>query len=134
MRTESVIIQATYEEIRRPSEVLRSLFRNIHISEEITNGCELALHELLTNLVDHSYEGDGRQTINVKVTYHPTWVLLETVDTGTPMQLGLHHVRMPDPTDLAEGGYGLAIIQSLMDEVRYRYENGRNIWQLVKYI
>lgn len=134
MKTESVTVQATYEEIRRPSEVLRSLFKDSQVEEEITNGCELALHELLTNLVDHSYEGDESQSIKVKVTYHPTWILLETVDSGVPMPIGLESISMPDPTDLAEGGYGLAIIQGLMDEVRYRYENGRNIWQLVKYI
>ena len=134
MQTESITVHATYDDIRRPSELLRRLFNSNRVSEEITNGCELALHELLTNLVDHSYEADGSQLILVKVTCSQAWILLETRDTGAPMTLELDQVRMPEPSELAEGGYGVAIIRTLMDEVKYGFENGTNIWQLKKYV
>ena len=133
MRTESLTVRATYEEIRRPSAILQHLFTQMHVAEEVRGSCELALHELLTNLVDHAYAGDGSRSIKVKMSCDRTRVLLETMDTGTPPSVKLDQVSMPNPTDLAEGGYGLAIIQQLMDEVRYQSEHGRNIWQLVKY-
>lgn len=132
MNSESVTVHATYQDIRLPSERLRKLLSFHRVAEEIINSCELALHELLTNLVDHAYEGDGSKLITVNLAYEKQQIHIQTQDTGRVTHVDLNATVMPDPTQLQEGGYGLAIITSLMDEVRYTSEQGRNIWRLVK--
>jgi serine/threonine-protein kinase RsbW len=133
MRSEKIIIPATYKDIRIPAERLRVLLNNAGQTEDVINGCELALQELLTNLIDHAYGGDAGGLITVSISCAADQILIETNDNGNPAKVDLNKVEMPDPTELAEGGYGLAIIRSLMDEVNYKIKNGMNTWQLIKY-
>ena len=132
MNSESITVHATYHDIRLPSEHLRQLLSIHKVAEEIINSCELALHELLTNLVDHAYEGDGNKLITVELAYDTQQIHIQTQDTGRVAHVDLNATVMPDPTQLQEGGYGIAIITSLMDEVRYTSDQGRNTWSLLK--
>ncbi len=134
MRSEPIIVPATYKDIRIPAERLRAVMLADLLPEDVILECELALQELLTNLVDHAYGGDAVRTITINLACDATRMLIETRDTGKPASVDLEKAVMPDPTDLAEGGYGLAIIKSLVDEVNYKTENGINIWQLIKYL
>lgn len=134
MQSESINIRSTYKEIRLPSERLRVLLASNQVTEEVINGCELALHELLTNLVDHAYEGNENGNITVNITCDTEFVTIETRDEGKPANIDMAGVTMPDPTELAEGGYGMAIIQMLMDDVKYKFEDSKNVWRLIKRI
>ncbi|MEI7845983.1 MAG: ATP-binding protein, partial [Chloroflexota bacterium] len=71
--------------------------------------------------------------IRVSLSFESSSIVMETRDLGKPAQVDLSEVSMPDPLDLAEGGYGLAIINSLMDELHYHTENGQNIWRMTKF-
>lgn len=133
-RTKQFLIPATFEDIRIPAEYLRALLVKAALDESIINGCELAVQEHLTNLVEHAYVGNSDNTITINITCDENQVMIETIDKGKPVNVDLSKVKMPDPMDLAEGGYGLAIIQSLMDDVTYNTNNGRNTWQLIKFI
>ena len=132
MKSASITVHATYQELRLPAERLRTLLSINNVAEDVINGCELALQELLTNLVDHAYHGNAEGLITVNVSFDGNTVLIETHDNGITPQIDLDQVSMPDPEDLAEGGYGMAIIQSIMDDVRYKTENASNVWQLFK--
>ena len=130
--TNTFTIQSNYEEVQKADEKLRATLTQAQISETIINTCELALHELLTNLVDHAYHQSPDGQITVRLRVDTTSIEMETRDQGEPAHIDLSEISMPDPLDLLEGGYGLAIIQSLMDELQYHYENGQNIWRLKK--
>jgi serine phosphatase RsbU (regulator of sigma subunit)/anti-sigma regulatory factor (Ser/Thr protein kinase) len=134
MPNEKVTVNANYKDIRIPSEKLRAMLKRANVSEDITGLCELALHELLTNLVDHAYEGVSNGLIEVQLSCTSDSIIMQTQDSGTPANVNLDRVHMPDPADLAEGGYGMAIIRSLMDDVKYRTSQGKNIWQLIKHL
>lgn len=126
-------IQATYASVRAADEALRALLNAAQTPEETSSACELAFHELLTNLVDHAYPGQPHREIQVHIQISDQKIQMETRDEGTPAHLNMDEIAMPDPEALAEGGYGLAIIQTLMDEMKYFTKNGQNTWQLVKY-
>jgi sigma-B regulation protein RsbU (phosphoserine phosphatase) len=132
MNSESITIHANYQDIRLPAARLRQLLSAHRIPEETINRCELALHELLTNLVEHAYEGDDNKLITVNLDCQASHIQIETQDTGRATNVNLSQAVMPDPMELQEGGYGLAIIISTMDEVNYKSEAGRNTWNLIK--
>jgi serine/threonine-protein kinase RsbW len=133
MHTDSLTIFATYGMLRVPAKRLREILSSTKVSEDFVNGCELALQELLTNLVEHACENDAAKTILVSFTLESNMLIIQTEDTGMRANVNLESVEMPDPTELAEGGYGMALIKMIMDEVKYTTENGRNIWQLTKH-
>jgi sigma-B regulation protein RsbU (phosphoserine phosphatase) len=132
MFNESLTVRANYEEIRQPCERLRLNLRQAGVSEEIAGQCELALQELLTNLVDHAYEGNPNGQVAVRMAGNRGQIFIQTEDTGAPANIKLEDVHMPAPEDLAEGGYGMAIIRSLMDDIRYETAQEKNVWTLVK--
>jgi anti-sigma regulatory factor (Ser/Thr protein kinase) len=132
MPVESLVIPATYAALRVPAERMRKMLLAARTPEAIIGECELALQELLTNLVDHAYRGDDRKMITVKFLLEPHALTIETVDHGIANRLNMEQVSMPDPADLAEGGYGMALIKALMDEVHYETTGRQNIWRLVR--
>ncbi|MBK9208669.1 MAG: ATP-binding protein [Anaerolineales bacterium] len=72
--------------------------------------------------------------IEVRLQVDGKRLIIETRDSGIPANIKLESVAMPDPLELQVGGYGMAIIQALMDEVQHQYKNEKNLWTLTKKI
>ncbi len=128
----NLTISAQYEQLRLPAAALRELGTRAGAPEEIIGLCELALQELLTNLVDHAYGKGLAGQIHINIRVEPAHIQIKTEDSGQPAQINLDSVSMPDPGALMEGGYGMAIIKNLMDDVSYRRENDLNTWVLTR--
>ena len=127
---ENFRISASYLQLRTAAQHLRSLFEQSGVAEEMIGSCELVLQELLTNIVDHAYEGDASQSIEIHLSLKRERLIIETADTGFAANVDLDAVAMPDPLDFQEGGYGIAIIKTLADEISYRREGDQNLWKL----
>jgi anti-sigma regulatory factor (Ser/Thr protein kinase) len=126
-------LPATYLDIRSAGEALRGLLDQARMQKDLISSCELAVQELLTNIIDHAYQGDARQVITVHLQVEGSQLLIETEDHGASVEgLNMTGVSMPDPCDFQENGYGLAIVSLLMDEVTCRREAGKNMWRLTK--
>lgn len=92
---------------------------------------QLAVSELVTNIVLHSYDGieDGVVWFEVKIENNR--VVLDIYDTGAAFTPG--EPRVPDADALLEGGYGLYLIQQSVDVMQSTREaDGRNHWHLEK--
>lgn len=103
-------------------------------SEKISE-IELALEEVLVNIIKHAYkecgiDGDIEITCNIDDAGS---LFIEIADSGTPFDI--FSAREPDIfADIDErqiGGLGIFFVKKLMDDVRYRRENDRNILTLV---
>jgi len=93
---------------------------------------ELAVSEVLTNIVQHAYGGRGKcGEIRGEFRLEADRIQVDAYDDGAPFELAA--VPAPDPHRPREGGYGVHIIRQLMDEVDYwpSTEAG-NHWRLVK--
>lgn len=133
MKTETVTVNANYKDICIPCEQLRALLVNARVTIGNVNLCELALRELLTNLVEIAYENNPAGEIKVNLVYSPSRVVMETQDTGKPVKVELSKVTSsPDSLNVKENSYGVAIIKTLVDEVSYSSRRGTNTWKLVK--
>ncbi len=126
-------VNADFEQLRSPADTLRKLCNQSGVPERIQGEVELVLQELLTNLVEHAYENNPNGVIKIHFEVDSTNISIQSEDAGLEAAFNLDEVKMPDPLSLAEGGYGMAIIKSLMDDVSYRRLNGTNIWKLKKH-
>jgi anti-sigma regulatory factor (Ser/Thr protein kinase) len=72
--------------------------------------------------------------IDIRLRVEGQRFIIETKDTGVFANIKLEPVSMPDPLELQVGGYGMAIIQALMDDVHYQYSDSKNMWTLTKKI
>lgn len=96
------------------------------------NHIELCAEEAIVNICNYAYpEGNGE--VEVRCKDDDDLFVIEIVDSGIPFDVtGL---AQPDTTaPLSErqiGGLGIFFMKKMMDDVRYRRENDRNILSLV---
>jgi serine/threonine-protein kinase RsbW len=110
--------------------------KKVGFDSEDINKIELAVDEACTNVIEHAYKHDNTKAIDiaVKLDYHKFTVIV--TDRGETFDV--HDIEMPDmETYLAElrvGGLGIYLIKTLMDEVDYIHEKGKNEVKMVKYL
>lgn len=100
--------------------------------DELIYNIQLAIHEACTNIVNHSYDDDtGYIDIIMTLSYDPRWFVVELHDQGDN-SFDLSEAAKPSLDEAQIHGYGLYIIQELMDDTLYVPEPGNNYWRLVK--
>lgn len=93
---------------------------------------QLAVSELVTNIVTHGYDGGESGDIEFAATWDTRRVVVDVYDTGQPFTAP-NAAALPDPDALQEGGYGLFLIAQTMDVVTHaRGADNRNHWHLEK--
>lgn len=97
----------------------------------------LAIDEALANVIKHAYNGQPDQPIIV--SFKPTHaadgrsgIIVEVRDHGR--QVDPSTIRSRDLDDVRQGGLGVHIIRTLMDECEYLCQpNGGMLLRMVKY-
>ncbi len=101
-------------------------------SQEYAYEWELACSEIVTNIIEHAYGSQGGE-IQAEVHLLKSGLQLDLYDQGEPFDYV--QLQIIDNGTLQEGGYGLEIVQQIMDEVHYQPATDQgNHWRLVKYI
>lgn len=95
----------------------------------------IAVEEIYINIASYAYNPDvGAAT--VRCIEAPDKVIIEFIDSGKPYN-PLER-EDPDVSKSAEergvGGLGVFMVKQLMDNIGYRYENGKNILIIEKNI
>lgn len=95
----------------------------------------VAIDELYSNIVKYGY-GDTPGPISVRIIIRDNVVYLRFEDEGIPYNPITK--EDPDVTLSAEergiGGLGIYMVKKTMDDVKYKYENGKNILTIQKRI
>jgi serine/threonine-protein kinase RsbW len=108
-----------------------TLFEDAGASEEDLTAIELALAEVLNNVVEHAYEDIGEGEMDLCIDVQPPDVYIRVLDSGIPMPKGrLPLGKAADTSRPAfeqdEGGYGLFMIRQLARKLRYARNGDRN--------
>ena len=131
-----VLSDGSLEAISPISQIVRAL-AEVELGSEAAGDIELALVEAVTNIIRHGSDSDVGM-IRIEVSVATDSVDLRIFDWGQPIpsaslaQAGGSRFDF-DPADLEalpEGGMGLMIISSVMDEVTYNSDEGQNLLTL----
>ncbi len=102
------------------------------MTEQAVNELRLAVSEAVANVIEHGYRGEPDHAIALHLDVDDTKLVLTIHDDGEPF--ALEGYEPPDFDEPREGGYGVFLIRSLMDEVRYETPaGGGTTLTLVKY-
>jgi serine/threonine-protein kinase RsbW len=93
---------------------------------------QLAVQETCANIVDHAYDAADAGRISIELVLHADLrqLAIEIYDTGRAFDPSL--AREPDLDNAQVRGYGLFLMNKLMDSVVYERLPGRNHWHLAK--
>lgn len=126
-------LHATPDEVMRAVEALREFGRHCGISEKDLFGVALALEECGSNIVDHAFLRDARQTFRVAIEHTDGAIVVELRDRGAAFDPTTAAARPPLINGSHEiGGWGLQLVRRFVDEISYRREAGENVLRLSK--
>ena len=99
------------------------------------NQIDVAIDEVFANIASYAYEGrEGDATVRMEYDEASETVFLTFIDEGMPYDPS--KTAEPDITLSAEerdvGGLGVFIVRKIMDDLKYRYEDNRNILEISK--
>ena len=127
------LVRAGYEELPELVAAVEALGERDGWSGELTFRVSLVIDELAQNIVDYSYE-DRPGDVEVEVTSQRDDIIIEIIDEGMPFD-PLTEAPAPDLTSAIEdrpiGGLGVHFTKTLMDDVQYCRDSGRNRLKIV---
>ena len=112
-------VEATLENLRKVSEFVRGIGQQLRLTEEVLFDIDLAVEEASANIVRHAYQPGQAGDILLRVETSNDIVRITLTDWGLPFdpeRVTPFDVRATVETR-SEGGTGLQLIYSLMDEV-----------------
>ncbi|GBD90455.1 serine-protein kinase RsbW [bacterium BMS3Abin04] len=116
---------------------IKNFLSSKNIPNAISNEIELSVAEAVNNIIRHAYKGNTSELIEVEVKKNNNYVEIVFTDSGIPRE-NLEKPKLNfDPNDienLPEGGFGLYLIDTIMDENDYYSQSGKNILRLKKII
>ena len=132
----TIRLPADVREIERLNQLVRRFGELHEIPSRALYAVNLALDEVVTNVVRYGFEISAGQEVAVRVETTGDDLHSEVVDGGR--EFNPLNAPLPDLTaaleDRALGGLGIHLVRSLMDRVEYRRENAKNVLTMRKRI
>lgn len=127
---------ATELDTRHALSTIMARLRQIGLTDEQAGSIEIALAEVVNNIVEHAYAGLEQGNVVIRTVVANGFIRVLLVDWGPP----LPGRRLPNCrpasigekiSDLPEGGFGWYLIYTLTGKIHYRRLLGRNHLRLL---
>ena len=126
-------VETRHDELDRVSAAIEDFALEADWPLDLAFKVNLALEEVVINVMNYGHE-DGLHEIDIILTTEEDSLTIEIVDDGRPFD-PLHDAPIPDVNAELEdrniGGLGIHLVRKMMDDVRYRREEGKNRLTLV---
>lgn len=124
------------EELDRLSEALESFCTEQGFSPAQTYSLELALDEIVSNIIQYGAFDDIRERISILIRHDGDTSLIRVEDDGVafnPLTAAPPELDVPlEQRKRPVGGLGIHIVSSVMDRVEYFRRDGKNILEMEK--
>ena len=116
------------------NEFIDSICEELGIDMSTVMSLNLALEEAVVNVMNYAYPEGTTGEVSIEALADDTSLRFVIIDSGKPF----------DPTAKAEvdtslpanerpiGGLGIHLIRHIMDDIKYKYHDGKNILTLCK--
>ncbi len=118
-------------ECSRLFEFLADSLEQVPVTKEFKHDLKLASEELLANIINHSYDSDADEAIDIELAVDGSCVRITFTDSAREF----NPLKRKNPevlNDLSEGGMGILLVKSLTDEQHYKRENNHNVFTVIK--
>jgi serine/threonine-protein kinase RsbW len=130
-------IDSNPENIPLLAGALNKLCSLVPLSDVESYQIEVSAVEAVNNAIEHAYDNKPGYGIEVVFTLYPDKLTLDICDFGRMMEHETQSSLEFTPSDLKslpERGMGLFVMKSVMDEVDYRSDQGKNILRMTKFL
>ena len=126
---QKIAVPALLKEVDGVRKFLQDYIAGLGLGEEDRLKIELALHEILVNIVMYAYPREPRGAMAVRIWREDGALVIEVRDKGIPF----NPVKKKNPDLLLKlrrglpGGLGVYFYRTLMDGLSYRRARGENV-------
>jgi len=132
---ETVLLDNEPLELSRAAAWLDSLLESAGVAPRVIAALQVALDEVLNNIMVHGYADLESHQIEVRLTVDTAAATLEFVDDGIPFDPTQHETSSSgDVASTQTGGLGLLFVRRLMDDVAFERVDDRNHLTLRKFV
>ncbi len=129
-----VILVNKLSESERLSKIIEELAEEKNLSPKFVFEINVALDEIITNIVSYAYNDKAEHKILVRLFFLEDGLKIQIEDEG----IAFNPMERPEP-DITKsvmerqiGGLGIHMVRKLVDELKYKRENNKNILTLIK--
>lgn len=115
-------------------QALQEFARGHRLPKNVLQAADLALEEHLTNVLEHGFDGAQVYEILIRLEMVDGGLQIQVEDDGkafNPLEFPAPDLNLP-LSERPIGGLGIHLIRKFMDELAYRREGGRNVFQMRK--
>lgn len=128
--SDTLLITSEFARIREARRWATDHAARAGLSEQDVWAVELALGEALANVIRHAYGGREGEEIRIALTIDAERLVLEIRDSAAPFA---RDIVPSEPLDTVRtGGYGLHLIDELMDDILYTAADNGGLIRMVK--
>ena len=132
---EEIVIEARRENLDQVLGFMDAHLERRDCPMKVMLQLDIAVEELFVNIANYAY-GDqvGQAVIQLQEEHDPEGISITFIDEGMPFD----PLAKPDPDvtlgamDRSIGGLGIYMVKKSMDDMKYRYEDNRNILTIRK--
>jgi serine/threonine-protein kinase RsbW len=135
-KTLHLSIESRLSDVALVGHAVRGICAGSPLTKEAHGEMEICVVEAVNNAIVHAYKRENGFRVDTSVTLHHDRIAFEISDFGKPIEDFAPRTLEFDPEvigSIPENGMGLFIIETLMDEVNYRSEGGRNTLSFCRY-
>ena len=134
---EKIIIPAETRHLKMVHDFMRKMSEASQLSPSDTNKVILATDEAVTNIIEHAYEYQQTDPIDIEVKVNSQRFKVTITDSGNAFDS--HSIREPDILEhlkkSRKKGLGILLMRQAMDEVYYFFREGKsNEISMIKHI
>lgn len=133
-------INSRFDDVGAVGEAVHAMAQTVWPAD-LVGDLQTCVVEAVNNVIEHAYRGEPGHSLTVSVGIGDDGmaeIVLE--DHGQPLPAALLAGAPPampdfdadDLDSIPEGGFGLALIWTLVDEVRYESRDGTNVLRMFK--
>lgn len=121
-------------ELEQLYQALVQFGQDHQIPPTILEAMNLALEEVITNIIAYAYSKDAEHIIILRLSFEGRQLIAEVEDDGRPF----NPLDAPDPMldvpleDRPIGGLGIFLTKKIMDHIEYLQQDGKNLVRLKK--
>ena len=134
--TESVEIEISNKlsELERLDQTLAELWRRQGLTPAVVRDLNLALEEIVINVISHGYTDDREHIIRINLNVQLGEVRIEVEDDGQPFNpLEVPEADITKPlTERTIGGLGIHLARKVLDGLEYKRQGNKNLVILKK--
>lgn len=132
----TISLRNDLSELGRVAQLVEAFGMQRQLPTKLVFDCNLALDEVLTNVISYGFDDGQAHEIVVRIEGLPEAIRFEVVDDGVafnPLE-----VKEPDLEAPVEsrpiGGLGVYMVRKLMSELAYRREGDKNVLVMTRRI